>query len=99
MTSDPWLPIGTSIAPGSAVGRIVAAGDSWQIVATRDGGRALLAQPSLAETWLASGILKDGELLILQFGEAIFRVICSEARHTLSPLSKCRSPNDKVEAL
>jgi cell division protease FtsH len=87
------------MAPGLETGRIIAAGDAWQIVATSNGGRALLVRPPLAENWLASDIINGGDLLTLEFGDSTFRVICSEGRHTLSPLSKCHSPNDKVEAL
>jgi cell division protease FtsH len=99
MTLDPWLPIGTPITQDIRAGRVIETGDDWQILAVKDGSRALLTRASLAERWISSGIVRDGEMQPFQFGEASFRVIYSESQHTLSSLAKCHSPMDKVEAL
>ncbi|WP_201834942.1 ATP-binding protein [Microvirga zambiensis] len=99
MTLDPWLPIGAPITEGIRAGRVIDTGEDWQILAVNGGGRALLARMPLAERWISSGVVGEGEMRPFRFGEVSFRMIDGGSQHTLSSLAKCHSPMDKVEAL
>lgn len=99
MTTELWLPLDHRLPDGSKMGRLVQAGPNWQIVETRGGGRGLLAEEQLAERWIAAGLLTDGVLAPLQFGERRLRALSSPKGQGLSAVSDGRSPNTKTEAL
>lgn len=99
MTAELWLPLDHRLPDGSKMGRLVQAGPNWQIVETRGGGRGLLAEEQLAERWIVSGLLSDGALAPLQFGERRLRVLSSPKGQALTEVSDARSPNSKSEAL
>jgi len=99
MVLDAWLPKG-HLLPGSARTKAVLhQGEDWQIVATQDDGRALIVAEPLARRWAAAGLVDDGALAPFSFGAAAYSALCCRTEHMLAPVSDCRSPNTKVEAL
>lgn len=99
MPAGPWLPIGTKIASGLAIGRTVTIGDDWQIAEDKAGGRVLIARETLAMRWIASGALLDGDLATFSFGTEAFAAIRGGREHMLAPVIGSRSPNGTTEAL
>ncbi|TXN77961.1 ATP-binding protein [Methylobacterium sp. WL8] len=99
MTSEPWLPIGTTIMGDIALGRALIGGDGWQIVEDRAGGRVLLVAEHVADGWLATGTIKEGELTSFRFGQIRYGLVRSGPEHTLVPVSGSRSPKNAQEAL
>ena len=93
MSADPWLPIGTSLPGDLTLARTLVAGDDWQVVAVRDGGRVLLATEELAARWTASGLVADGELQAFTFGWRTFRFVRGGADHALGPVAGSLAPD------
>lgn len=99
MSLDVWLPIGHKLADGARTRLALFEGPGWQVVETDGGGRALLARAELADRWVASGLLEEGAVTLLQFGDQRLWSISSGSSQLLSPVSDCKSPDSKSEAL
>lgn len=54
---------------------------------------------ALAERWASVGLLPDSVLLRFAFGEAALAALASGSGQELAPISACRSPDNKIEAL
>lgn len=98
MVLESWLPIGYQLSGKAVCGQATYEGTDWQIISLKGGGNALLALPALADKWLQSGLVEQGEIERLGFGEQQYSFIVSSSSHVLCPLSECASPNSKSEA-
>lgn len=99
MALDAWLPIGFKLPDGAKVRAALFEGVDWQIYETMGGGRALIAQDTLAQHWLDAGLIEDGTLNAAQFGDRQLRSISCGPSQTLCPVSEGKSPDNKSEAL
>ena len=99
MPLDPWLPVGLSLPDGARVRLAVHEGTDWQIFEAQGGGNALVVKESLAKHWVDSGLIEQGVLTEFAFGGDHLRELSCGASHVLAPLSACKSPNSKNEAL
>lgn len=99
MSLSVWLPIGHRLADGAVTRRALFEGPGWQVVETEGAGRALLARAELAERWVGSRLLEEGALAPFQFGDQRLFSLSSGSSQLLSPVSDCKSPDSKSEAL
>jgi cell division protease FtsH len=99
MALESWLPIGHILPDGAQCGRPIHGGINWQIVETQGGGKALLATEDLFTKWEANGLIEDGDLRRVPFGDEVYREVSCGSSQLLVPLPDCRSPNNKSEAL
>ena len=99
MTPDSWLPIGFALPDGTRCGRPLHADAHWQILDARDGGKALIVTEDLFAKWAAAGLTGEAEFPVFSFGSDSFRELFCASDQMLAPLSDCRSPNNKNEAL
>lgn len=99
MALDAWLPIGFRLPDGAESRLALFEGPGWQVVGTTGGGRALLADESLAQRWLAAGLMEDGALARFSYGQRRLLSISSTASQVLCPVADGRSPDTKSEAL
>lgn len=98
MAINPWLPRGFVLADGVTNVEPLFADNGWQILASREGPRVLVVQPSLFDRWESSGLVTDGAFSSLRFGDRELHVLVSTRDSILAPVSECRSPNTKSEA-
>ena len=99
MSVESWLPIGFNLPDNARCGKALHGDTNWQIVETKGGGNALIVKLDLATKWLAAGLIDYGELNEFSFGSETYREVSCGASQTLAPLTDCRSPQDKNEAL
>jgi len=99
MALDAWLPIGFKLPDGTKVRAALCEGVDWQIYETMGGGRALIAQDTLAQHWLDAGLIEDGTLNAAQFGDRQLRSLSCGPSQTLCPVGEGKSPDNKSEAL
>lgn len=99
MALESWLPVEFGLPDGAKVRVTLFEGTDWQIYATMGGGRALIAQDSLAQRWLDSGLIDEGTLESFSFGKHQLRAISSAPSQNLCPVSEGKSPDKKTEAL
>lgn len=99
MALDSWLPVAFKLPDGAKVRVALFEGTDWQIHETMGGGRALVVQDTLAQHWMASGLIDEGTLDAFQFGDRQLRTISSAPSQTLCPVSEGHSPDNKSEAL
>src|ERR1700682_590570 len=99
MTIDAWLPIGFAMPSGESI-RLAQFDDvDWQIYEAEDGGRVLVAQPSLAERWLSIDLLEPGALEEFALGTQTYFALTSKSGYTLAPVSSCITRQNKSEAI
>ena len=96
---ESWLPIGFELPDGARCGRVLHGGSRWQIVETRGGGSALIATEELFAKWEDAGLVEPGELKPFSFGSDSLREVSCGGSQMLAPLTDCRSPENKSEAL
>ena len=99
MALESWLTVGFKLPDCAKVRIPLFEGPDWQIYETMGGGRALVAQDTLARHWLVSGLIDDGTLDFFQFGDQQLRSISSAPSQTLCQVSEGKSPDNKSEAL
>lgn len=99
MAIDAWLPKEYSLPDGAKVRTATFDGGEWQIYGTSGGGRALIVHPALADRWLESGLIHEGELEVFGFGDHRFQSISCGASQDIRPVSEAKSPENKTEAL
>lgn len=99
MALDAWLPIGFKLPDGAKVRAAMFEGMDWQIYETMGGGRALVAQDSLAQHWRDARLIDGGTFSTFQFGDLRLRSISCGPSQTLCPVSEAKSPDNKAEAL
>lgn len=99
MAVEAWLPVGFQFPDGARVRIVLFEGADWQICETMGGGRALIAQHTLAQRWVGAGLIDEGTLDVFQFGPRQLRSISSAPSQTLCPVSEGKSPDNKSEAL
>ena len=98
MTQERWFPIKYELPDGSKLRKLVGDGADWQIYLTYHGNRVLIAEPSLGEKWVISGLLSDTALTLLTFGEASYVAIFSGDDQQLAPITEFISPETKADA-
>lgn len=96
---DPWLPVGHELPDGATAGPPVHYGSSWQIVGTRSGGRALLAEEHIAERWVDSGLLDSGSLQPFRVGATELRMVSTGVSQVLAPVADGPCPRTKAEGM
>lgn len=96
---ESWLPIGFELPDGARCGRALHGAPHWQIIETRGGGSALIAQEELFAKWLAAGLVEPSELKQFAFGTEALREVSCGSSQIIAPLADCRSPENKGEAL
>jgi len=94
-----WLPIGYELPDGARCGRPLHAESNWQIVETSGSGFALIAAENLFANWTTSGLVERADFHQFQFGSEIYHEVSCGPSQLLAPLSDCRSPRDRSEAL
>lgn len=99
MALESWLPIGYELPDGAHCGRPRHTSFNWQIVETQGAGYALIARENLFAKWAASGLADVGDFHRFMFGSEIYREVSCGPSQMLAPLSDCRSPANKSEAL
>ncbi len=99
MVIDAWLPIGYQLPDGTLASTGLSGAAEWQLIRTSTGGFALLAKPELASQWLNAGLLEEGALERVEFGETRLRCVASGPSQTITHLGNARSPADKNDAL
>lgn len=99
MVTDPWLPVGMKLPGGATCRATLYERGDWQVIETATRGRALVAAEALAVRWIEAGLVNEGALEALSFGNRQFRIIVTEERHALVPLEVATSPSSQSEAL
>ncbi len=99
MTIEAWLPIGHKFSDGATSRIALFEGPGWQVLETENGGRVLIAEGNLADRWVGSGLIDEGALTPLTFGDKTFSFISCGRDSALCPVSEAPSPETKSEAL
>lgn len=99
MSIDAWLPLGYKLADHATNAGALFSGTSWQIARTREMGRALVVETSLLQRWSSVGLVDEGTFVSFKFGDRELHSFTSSAEWMLSPVSDCRSPDTKNEAM
>lgn len=95
----PRLPRGCQLPDGTVVRQLAHGHASWQILSTDGGGRALVADASMAEVWIARGLLAPGQLTPFGLeGRALAAMSCGPGQR-IEPVMECASPQSKAEAI
>jgi len=97
--SDSWLPVGFAVTPVRHLAGVLWSGTDWQIFATQEGGRALIARKSLADRWADAGIVERSSLVSVWFGDQELVGVTSSASQVLAPVDKCLAPRELRPAL
>lgn len=84
---------------GSEIFSLSTAGADWQIFRRRPNGTVLLATEALARRWCEVGLLDDGALGVISFGDSSYRSLQADATRTLVAVESAHSPDNKVDAL
>ncbi|HRH13126.1 MAG TPA: ATP-binding protein [Azonexus sp.] len=99
MPLDAWLPVGLSLPDGAKVRLALHEGVDWQIFEAQGGGHALVVKESLHQHWVDSKLIEPGVFVPFSFGgDSLFEASCGSG-HVLSPVTACKSPDSKNEAL
>lgn len=99
MLKDPWLPSGFNLPNKNKTKRILFEGDDWQIYSLMKGDSVLIAKEELGDRWLAAKLLPETLLVSFAFGKHQYWAFTSKDSHHLLPLTACKSPNNKTEAI
>ena len=99
MAIDAWLPNGFILPDGAKVGSAAFEGVGWQIYGTAGRGHALVAHQELADRWLSSDLIHEGDFRPFKFGEHRLQSVSCGVNQVIRPVSEARSPDNKVEAL
>lgn len=99
MRAEPWFPIGHRPAESLSLRALRHAGPGWQIYEADGPRRVLFASPSLAQSWIGSGLLPEGLLKAVEFGDATYRFLASPAGFLLAPIDALARPDTKADGL
>lgn len=99
MGIDAWLPVGYETASGERAGRVLSAGEDWQVCEAAGGGRLLVAKRVLADRWESLGLLEAGMASPFDFAGERYASLYSGSGYALCPVAGCASPESKNEAL
>jgi hypothetical protein len=97
--TDAWLPVGFAVTPVGHLAGVLCGGADWQVFATQEGGRALVAHKSLADKWVDAGIVARTALVSLRFGALELAGMTSSASQVVAPVDRCPAPRDLRQAL
>ena len=95
---DPWLPRNFPLPSSEGTGRLLWAGDDWQIYETAV-GRALVASADLVTRWENESLVDSGAFKPLRFGALALCCFASPKRSLLAPVSHWTSTDDFDGAL
>ena len=99
MPLDAWLPVGLALPDGAKVRIALHEGVDWQIFEAQGGGHALVVKDSLHQRWIDSKLIDSGVFAQFAFGgDNLYEASCGSG-HVLSPITACKSPDTKNEAL
>ena len=96
---EPWLPIGFPLPGDGSAGKLLHAGEHWQIVAAGNGASSLLARRACAEHWLEAGFIEPGQGAWLTFGDEEIWTLTAQRGQLLWPIKTPSSPDSKTDAL
>lgn len=82
----------------SKIGRVLYAGDRWQIFSCTN-GKVLLATPALAGEWCEAGLVEPECFGSFSFGDMPLAFIVSPFEWQLAPVDELDSPHTKNDAL
>lgn len=99
MSIDAWLPLGLRLSEQATNAGPLFAGSDWQILATKERGRALVVDAGLMRRWVAAGLVANGAFAAFKFGDRDLHSVVSDEKWILGPVSDCRSPDTKSEAM
>lgn len=99
MVIDAWLPLQFRTLGGEYLKVLIYQGTLWQIYETLSRSNVLIAKDELAKQWLDSGLLPRHLIEEFRVGDNSFFELSSPPDHILSPVTKCKSPHTKAEAL
>ena len=99
MTRKRWVPLHYRVPGGPRVGHLIHAGTEWEIYRVTGGGRVLLSRCSLAERWVAEGLVPDTALEHFVVGAEGFRLIASVSDQRLEPVAEGKPPDSKADAV
>lgn len=99
MPLDAWLPVGLSLPDGAKVRLALHEGIDWQIFEAQGGGHVLVVKESLHKRWIDAKLIETGVFASFFFGgDNLFEASCGGG-HILAPITACKSPDSKSEAL
>jgi len=96
---EAWLPIGLKLPDGAAAKVVAHAGEDWQIVEARGGGRILVVERALEERWIADGLVPVGLFSRFEFGDRSLSEMSSGRDQSLSPITDSAAPQRKQDAM
>ena len=99
MAKDLWLPKGMVLENGSAVGKLLYAGEEWQIFGTSGADNLLLTTHTLASKWCDEGFLDRVLLQNIKFGNETYQALFTPTNYTLAPMASIPPPERKVDGL
>jgi len=95
---DQWLPRQYEIEPGLKAGKTCFSGDQWQIIRA-EASNVLLVKPLLADKWLESHLLIEGQLKRLSFGDQEYFYVITEDQYSLSSVETAQDCLDYTDAI
>lgn len=99
MAKDRWFPQRHRLPGDVRLGRLLFAGNDWQIYQIDQDTSALIVKSALIERWIASDLLSDAVMFPFTFGSDGFGVVTSGAGQQLAPINESGSPQNKTDAL
>lgn len=100
MRGDPWLPVGFQLTDGLELRRLASTGDAWQIFTTGSAGQmVLLADPALADRWVASSLIPENQLSEICFGQRRILFIAGGPGLWLTPVETGLPRRNKTDAI
>lgn len=99
MPREHWFPLKHQMQDGTRLGRLLYSGPNWQIFRVDRNSKVLIVRLSLAEQWIASGLLPDTALGFFSFGDKNFVSLPSGASQRLEPVEDCGLPSSKADGL
>lgn len=93
-----WFPINYELSEGLRLGKIVGAGDEWQIYNIGRDSRALIVTPELGRRWVLEKLLEEASLSEIKFGADAYLAIESGNKQQLAPVTEFISPETKSDA-
>lgn len=90
--AERWLPGRHRLADGAFVGRLLHAGDDWQIFALRGNARLLAARPSLVERWSRGNLVADALFETVEVGDMKMALLRSGTDLRVEPAADAALP-------
>jgi hypothetical protein len=95
---ESWLPIGLPIVDGYKTQQVIQSGNDWQILKGSSSSRILILKPSLMDKWVECGLLDEGSVNKITFGEEVYFSLVSAEMYQLTYIQSASSPSSFGEA-